>query len=92
MREHIVVPSIHSQEVARAQRSGVRYGEDALKALDFGNSLLGVHSPSISDMRMAIVKRSGTCMSFCESVPLLVPTLAENQMSVTAFVCGTRLN
>src|ERR1017187_91732 len=30
MREHIVVPSIHSREVARAQRSGVRHGEDAL--------------------------------------------------------------
>jgi len=30
VREHLVVPSIHSPEVARAQRSGVRHGEDAL--------------------------------------------------------------
>jgi len=44
MREHFVVPSIRSREVAGAQRSGVRLCEDALKALDFGNGLLGVHS------------------------------------------------
>ena len=30
VREHFVVPSIHSPEVARAQRSRVRRGEDAL--------------------------------------------------------------
>ena len=30
LRMHVVVPSIHSREVARAQRSGVWHGEDAL--------------------------------------------------------------
>ena len=59
MREHFVVLSIRSREVARAQRSGVGRCEDALKVLDFGNRLLGVHSVSISNMRVAIVKRSG---------------------------------
>jgi hypothetical protein len=61
MREHFVVPSIRSREVARAQRSGVRHCEDTLKALDLGDSLLGVHSASISDIGMAIVKRSAQC-------------------------------
>ena len=55
MREHYVVPSIRSREVARAQRSGVRHCEDALKALDFGNGLLSVHSVPISDTGMAVV-------------------------------------
>src|SRR5207245_10019512 len=40
---HVVVPSIHSREVARAQRSGVRHGEDALKPFDFSNGLFTVH-------------------------------------------------
>jgi hypothetical protein len=59
MREHFVVSSIRSSEVVRAQRSSVRDCEDPLKALDFGNSLLGVHSVPISNMSVAIVKRSG---------------------------------
>jgi hypothetical protein len=63
MREHFVVSSIRSREVAWAQRSSVWLCEDALKALDFGNSLLGVHSVPISSMRVAIVKWSGICMS-----------------------------
>jgi hypothetical protein len=61
VREHFVVPLIGSREVARAQRSGVRHCEDALKALDFGNGLLGVHSVPISDVSVAIVKRSAGC-------------------------------
>ena len=43
MRVHFVVPSIHSREVTRAHRSGVRDGEDALQPLDFGNGLFSVH-------------------------------------------------
>jgi hypothetical protein len=43
MREHFVVPSIQSCKVSRVQRSGVRRCEDVLNALDFGNSLLGIH-------------------------------------------------
>jgi hypothetical protein len=53
MREHFVMSSIRSREVAPAERSGVRHCEDALKALDFGNSLLDVHSVSISNIRAA---------------------------------------
>ena len=63
VREHFVVPSIRSHEVPRARRSNVRHHEDALKALDFGYNLLGVHSVPISNMGVAIVKRSGICMS-----------------------------
>ena len=44
MRVHVVVRSIHSREVARAQRSGVRHGEDVLKPFDFDNGLFSVHS------------------------------------------------
>jgi hypothetical protein len=58
--------SIRSREVARAQRPGVRHLEDALKALDFGNRLIGVHSVSISDMSMAVVKRTGRASRACE--------------------------
>jgi hypothetical protein len=61
MREHFIVSSIRSQEVARTQRSGVRRCEDMLKALDLGNSLLGIHSVSISNIRVAMVKPSGIC-------------------------------
>jgi hypothetical protein len=61
--EHFVVLSIRSREVTRVQRSGVWCCEDALKTLDFGNSLLGVHSVLISNMSMAIVKRSGPAHS-----------------------------
>jgi hypothetical protein len=46
MREHFVVSSIRSREVAPAGRSGVRQDEDALKALDFENSLLSASMPS----------------------------------------------
>jgi hypothetical protein len=61
MREHFVVPSIRSREVARAQGSGVRHREDALKALDVGNPLFSVHSFPISNMGTAKVKRSDQC-------------------------------
>ena len=57
MGEHFVMSSVRSREVARSQRSGVRVRKDALKALDVGNSLLGVHSVSISNMGVAGVKR-----------------------------------
>jgi hypothetical protein len=63
MREHFIVSSIRSQEVARTQRSGIRRCEDMLKALDFGNGLLGIHSVPISSMSTAKVKRCGIRMS-----------------------------
>jgi hypothetical protein len=43
MREHLVVLSIRSGEIARAERSSVRGCEDALQPLDFGNGLFSVH-------------------------------------------------
>jgi hypothetical protein len=61
LREHFVVSSIRSRKIARAQWSNVRHREDALKAFDFGNSLLGVHSVPISNIRIAVVKPSGIC-------------------------------
>jgi hypothetical protein len=61
LREHFVVPSIRSRKIAWAQRSNVRHREDALKAFDVGNSLLGVHSVPISNIRVAMVKPSGIC-------------------------------
>jgi hypothetical protein len=48
LREHFVVPSIRSREVAPARRSRVRLCEDALKAFDFGNSLFKRSSLSSS--------------------------------------------
>jgi hypothetical protein len=59
----LIMPPIRSREVVRAQRSGVRRCEDALKVLNVGNSSLGVHSVPISDIRVAMVKPSGNCMS-----------------------------
>ena len=76
MRKHFVVPSIGGREVARAQRSSVRQCEDALKAFDFGNRLLRVHSVSISNIGVAIVKRSGICMSCLRERPALSGDLA----------------
>jgi len=58
MRQHFVVPSIQSRKVTGAQRSGVRRYIHALKALDFGNRLLGVHSVPISDISASVVKRN----------------------------------
>lgn len=43
--EHIGEPSIGSREIARAQRSVSGAAKMRSKALDLGNSLLGVHSP-----------------------------------------------
>lgn len=60
-KHSFLVSSIRSHEVARSQPSSVRHCEAALKALDFGNRLLGVHSVPISNMGVAIVKRSGIC-------------------------------
>jgi|ERR1019366_5763080 hypothetical protein len=54
VREHVVVPSIHSREVACAQRSGVRHGEDALRVLDLGDD---------SPPRLGIMADSNCCLS-----------------------------
>ncbi|MGO9088397.1 MAG: GAF domain-containing protein [Candidatus Sulfotelmatobacter sp.] len=47
MREHLVVPSIRSREVACAQRSCVRHGEDAFQQLDFGDGSVNVHAANL---------------------------------------------
>ena len=57
MREHLVVPSIRSGEVARTERSGVRGCEDALQPLDFSNALFGVHPSQASSTKREAVKR-----------------------------------
>ena len=56
VREHLVVPSICSRDVACAEWSNVRHGKDALQSLDFGNGLLGVHAVSISNISTVKVK------------------------------------
>jgi hypothetical protein len=61
--EHFVVPPIRSRDGACTQRSRVGHREDALQPLNFGNALFSVHSVPISDMSVAIVKRSGIGMS-----------------------------
>jgi hypothetical protein len=67
LREHFVVPSIRSREVAPAQRSGVRLCEDALKALDFGNSLFSVHR--CHHLRRSVIGQTeaGLSMTGCNS-------------------------
>ena len=47
MREHIVVPSIGSREVALAERSGIGHCQDALQPLNFGNGLFSIHPASM---------------------------------------------
>ena len=68
LREHFVVPSIRNRDGACTQRSGFRQREAALKALDFGNGLLGVHSVPLSNMGMVIV--NGTASAHLHSGPL----------------------
>jgi hypothetical protein len=59
VRERLIVPPIHSSEVACAQRSRVGHRENALQPLDFSNGLLGVHSVSIIQQKRRAVKRDG---------------------------------
>ena len=82
MREHFVVSPIHCRQVDRAQRSRVQHCEDALKALDFGNSPLGVHSVPLSNMSMVIVKRSDQCKRLH---PRIAPELHRNRILELGF-------
>ena len=59
MREHLVVPPIHSRKVAGAQRSGIRHCEGALQPLDFSNALFSVHPVTISNRKAGRSIRSG---------------------------------
>jgi hypothetical protein len=47
VRKHFVVPAIRSREIAQAQRSGIRHGENALKVFDFGDGPVNVHAAQI---------------------------------------------
>ena len=50
MREHFVVPSIRSREVAWAQRSVVRHSEDTFQPFDFSNGIFSVHPSQSSSV------------------------------------------
>ena len=75
MREHFVVPPIRRREITRIQRSRVRHCVDTLKALDFGNSLLGVHPVPISNIGVAIVNGANLGV-----VPRRAPTNLHQQL------------
>ena len=55
VREHFVVPPIRSRDGDCIQRPNIR----CLKLLNIVADAFNVHSVSISDMSLAIVKRSG---------------------------------
>jgi len=57
------VPSIRGRNVARAQRSRVRRGENALQPVDFGNGLLNVHPCQSSSRKRESVKWKGIGLS-----------------------------
>ena len=59
MCKHFVVPSICSRDVACAERPNVRRFEHFLQLLDLIDDALNVHPVPISNMGVAIVKRSG---------------------------------
>lgn len=48
MRQQVVMPSIRSRDVARAQRPRIRRRIDALQPLDLGNSPFSIHPSTIS--------------------------------------------
>jgi hypothetical protein len=56
MREHFVMPSIGSREVAWAERSGVRLREDTLKPLDFGDGSVNVHAANLDAPATSILR------------------------------------
>ena len=60
MREHFIVSSIGSRDVACVEWSNIRRFEHFLKLLDVVNDAFNVHSVSISDMSVAFVKGSIT--------------------------------
>jgi hypothetical protein len=61
--EHFVVPSIRSREVTRVQRSGVRHRKGAALTTRCQQSSARRPFVPISDMGVAIVKRSGPAHS-----------------------------
>jgi hypothetical protein len=58
MREHFVVLSIGSRDVACTEWSNIWRFEHFLDLLDFVNDAFNVHSVSISNTSVVIVKRS----------------------------------
>ena len=59
MREHFIVPSVRSRDVACAEWSNVRRFEHFLELLDVVNDAFNVHSVSISNISTVTVKRYG---------------------------------
>ena len=57
MREHFVVPSIRSRDVACTQGPYIRSFEHFLKLFDIANNAFNVHSASISTTTGGEVKR-----------------------------------
>ena len=56
MREHFIVMSISSREVARAQRTGVRHFEDSLKVFNFGDSSVNIHADNLDAPATSILE------------------------------------
>lgn len=48
MREPLIVPSIGSQDIARAERPGIWHGEEALQQFDLSNGPFSVHTQQSS--------------------------------------------
>ena len=62
MREHFVVPSIGSREIALAQRSSIWHYESALQPLDFGNGLFSIHpSPTVETLLRRLRAHAAMC-------------------------------
>ncbi|HEY4843565.1 MAG TPA: hypothetical protein VIH78_16470 [Terriglobales bacterium] len=59
MRQHFVVSSIGSRDVAGADWPNIRRFEHFLQLLNLVNDAFNVHAVSISNISMAIVKRGG---------------------------------
>jgi hypothetical protein len=57
MRQHPIMPSIGSREVAWAERSGIRHHEDVFQPLNFGPGLFYVHLTQSSRRKREWLKR-----------------------------------
>ena len=60
LREHCVVPSIRSRDIARAEWPNIWRFEHFLQLLNLVNDAFNVHFVSLSNMSVAGVKWSGT--------------------------------
>ena len=63
MREHFIVPSIRSREVAWAQRSRIRRHEQPLKRFDFANDPLNIHGFEYSQRASSLTMQTGSTLA-----------------------------